>query len=111
MADKKISQLNPITSVGRTDVLAVVQNAGVETNKATVDTLGKAIALRERFNAGVSQSIFGLSFTYELGTNRLMVFKNGNLQEISEDYTELSTTSIQFTSPLDPPDKVTVFYM
>jgi len=112
MADKKISALTAVGSINKaTDEFAVVQSPGVETRKASLEQMAAGIVQRERFNATLNQQIFGFSFSYVIGSNRLMVYKNGNLQEVSEDYTEMSTTQIQFTSPLSPPDKVTVMYI
>lgn len=56
------------------------------------------------------QTLFTLStFTYEIGTNKLLVYVQGILQSVPENYSETSTSSITFTEGLDAGDRV-VFY-
>lgn len=47
------------------------------------------------------------SRTYVLGTNRLLVFRDGILQDLVDDYNEVSATSIEFVYDLPAGSKVT----
>ena len=45
------------------------------------------------------QTVFNLPFSYTIGNNSLFVFYNGQLQYLTINYVETSTTSVTFTFP------------
>ena len=64
----------------------------------------------EKQTATMGQTLFTLTtFTYEIGTNKLLVYVDGILQTTPEDYSESSTSSVTFVSGLSAGDFL-VFY-
>jgi hypothetical protein len=64
--------------------------------------------LYELFAATAGQTVINLSGSYATGTHCLRVFRNGNLQNVGDDYTESSSSSITFTYPLTLGDEILV---
>lgn len=63
---------------------------------------------REEQLALSTQTVFPLNtFTYTLGNNSLVVFKNGMLQLIGVDYNEIDSSTIGFVNPQNLNDKIT----
>jgi len=54
-----------------------------------------------------NQTVLNITIPYIMGNNSLMVFCHGIKQQITNAYTETSTTSITFTVPLDVDTEIT----
>jgi hypothetical protein len=52
------------------------------------------------------QTVFNLSFSYNINTNNLFVFVNGSKQIVTLNYTETSSTSVTFLTGLNAGDVV-----
>ena len=63
---------------------------------------------QQYFTATAGQTVFSLSFSYDIGLNTLFVFVNGSKQIVSLNYLETSTTSITFLAGLNLSDIVEV---
>lgn len=68
-----------------------------------------SFAVLGQFTAVTGQTIVSTGNTYVMGTNTLEVYVNGLRQTIGSDYTETSSSTITFTSPLQLNDKVSMF--
>jgi len=99
-------------------------NDGDAVNKRYVDTItgvnGYYLStgvqnihkVHEIFTATEDQTLFTFAdIEYELDGNQLEVHVNGVYQTTSIDYTESSSTSIEFTTPLNIGDRVTVSHI
>lgn len=84
-------------------------------DKIIVVIIGKEIGddryLRESFAPISYQSIFNLENEYAKNTDSILVYLNGVLQTINDDYFELSPTSIEFVDPVAPGEEVTVIIL
>ena len=98
----KISALPAATALLGTEILPLVQ-AGV-TKQTTLQLI--------RGNLTSSQSASGATAVFTVPTyiqgGSLLVFRNGVLQALTDDYTETSTTQITFTFTPSIGDKITV---
>jgi len=62
---------------------------------------------REDYTATSGQTVFNLGHSYQRGKNTLLVFVNGDLKKVSDDYVETDDTTVTFNSGLTAGDKVT----
>jgi len=112
--------------IGHADILVyssgVLQRAGasydyVETDETTITfNSGRAlneqiavlrvgandagtVGLYERHVATAGQTVFDLAGAYPVGTNALLVFKNGMLQSLTADYTETDGDTVTLVNP------------
>ncbi len=61
-------------------------------------------------SATAGQTLFTIStFTYDIGSNKLLTYVNGILQSTPENYSETSTSSITFSAGLDAGDRVVLY--
>ena len=61
---------------------------------------------REDYTATAGQTVFNLGHSYQQGKNTLLVFVNGDLKKVSDDYAETNDTTVTFNSGLNAGDKV-----
>ena len=84
-------------------------DAGDFVTVSNFKNLNTTIAI-EKQTATQGQTVFTLTqITYQVGTNKLLVFINGSLQATPENYTETSATVVTFLSGLDAGDFVTFY--
>jgi hypothetical protein len=74
----------------------------------TWGSIGGGSNSQQYFTATAGQTVFSLSFSYDIGLNTLFVFVNGSKQIVSLNYLETSTTSITFLTGLNLGDIVEV---
>jgi hypothetical protein len=88
-------------------------NASVTLSTLAAGGGGAATVLHDEMTAGGGETLWNLSFTYVIGTDELQIYKNGLLQRegAGNDYTETSTTSITFFTPLSIGDTITAHYI
>jgi hypothetical protein len=64
-------------------------------------------SLHYEFTASAGQTVFNLPNPYRAGMNTLLVFIDGMLSRIVDDYIEVNDTTIQFHDPLHEGAKIT----
>ena len=97
--DQNIFQL--VTPANEDDVVVAVV-----TSLGGLDT--RIHATVEVQTAMQGQQTFYLENVYRPGTNSIMVFKNGEVLESGEDYTETAQNIITFTDPCDYKDNIVI---
>ncbi len=65
------------------------------------------IFTKEEQVATQDQQEFELEYTYRVGQNHLLVYLNGQLQEVDSDYVEIDVNTIELLDPLDAGEKLT----
>jgi len=63
---------------------------------------------QENFNLTNGQTVINLTNSYEVGNDEILVFYNGLLQRVTEDYAETSSTSITLVQAGELGDYITV---
>lgn len=97
--------INLEDAVNSTEAVSLGQLTNLISNASS----GLIISQREVFTATASQTLFTLTgVTYTPGINNLIVFVNGSKQVLITNYSETSSASITFTSPLNAGDVVEV---
>lgn len=77
---------------------------------ASIDDVTSLVTMEDRYTAVGGETVIPFTqITYTPLTNSLMVFKNGEYQRATFEYSESGTTEITFTNPLAPSDIVDVF--
>jgi len=94
-----------------TDSDTITFNSGRALNeRVTVLTVGAndagVVGLYEKHTATGGQTVFNLSGTYIVGTHCLLVFKNGVLLEVGDDYTETNSTTVTLAVGANLNDKL-----
>jgi hypothetical protein len=75
------------------------------------DQQGVNVYLREDQLSVTSQSTFLFKHTYTPGANDLLIFLNGDLQRVNDDYIEINADSIQFVDPCNVDDIITALFV
>jgi hypothetical protein len=99
MADRKISQLDPLTPVGTSDLVPVVDSISGETRHVTVDDLRNTgiVSVSEEIPVSGDHTNFTLAHTPTTGSFRL--FRGGARQQSVGDYA-LTGVALVLTSAL-----------
>ena len=61
------------------------------------------------YTAAGGETVIAVGITYSMGSNALSVFKNGLRQDIGNDFTETSVTSVTFASALSADDVISFY--
>jgi hypothetical protein len=61
------------------------------------------------YTAAGGETLIAVGITYSMGSNALSVFKNGLRQDIGNDFTETSITSVTFASALSADDVISFY--
>lgn len=98
-----------VGNVGSLDFTGAGVSASAIGSDVTVNITGTAaVTDHQEFTAAGGETVFNLSFSYTIGSNKLQVFLNGNLLRETDDYTESSTTQITLVAALIAGDLLTV---
>lgn len=72
------------------------------------DTGGtNAVYTKEQHTASDSQQVFELEYPYKVGKNHLLVFQNGQLQKVGNDYNEIDNQTVEIVDPCYDGEKLT----
>ena len=75
------------------------------------DENGSNAYQREDFISEANQSVFTFLHKYFPNQDELLIFLNGDLQRVNDDYLELNSNSIQFVDPCSKEDIVSALFV
>lgn len=104
------------TESGDTVTVVIINNSTVRrynftaVGGQTIFTFGTSYYRRD-FELSAPQATFQLDITYVPGDNQLLVFLNGVIQRVNEDYIEPTNDSIEFIEPCKIDDRIIVIIL
>ena len=72
----------------------------------SINSLVAPVSLYEVYSASASQTDFTLTGTYRVGTDELLVFRNGKRLEVGNEYLEISPQTVSLINPCVAGDRV-----
>jgi len=115
LSDNEVVLSTP-TESGDAVTVVIINNSTVRrynftaVSGQTAFTFGTSYYRRD-FEVSSPQTIFQLDITYTPGDNQLLVFLNGVIQRVGDDYTEITSDSIEFIEPCEIDDRIIVIIL